>query len=229
MNSSWISWYYFWVRVLETREITAVFLTASKTFNVGMHSDIYKSIWVRLDVMIDTIELYMLILVVVTLTSIQGRRNTVDLDGSWCTVETFWYDEPHTHFISSIQFSRGVGDTLLMWFREKTTTTTTYKQKTTLADIYTPTSFKLGMMIETTKLYISISVWMTLTLIQGHRWLGNDKNSWVHFFEHFVVDLGEIRYVATTCWFVEGLAKFIVHKKYSRETTLLVWFYEICV
>ena len=29
----------------ESREISAVLLTASKTFNVGMHWDIYKLIW----------------------------------------------------------------------------------------------------------------------------------------------------------------------------------------
>ena len=35
------------------------------------------------------------------------------------------------------------------------------------SDIYRPISFEHGMM-ETTKLYFSISVWMTLTFIQSH-------------------------------------------------------------
>ena len=40
------------------KEVTAVLLTASKNFNVGMHSDVSKSIWFNLGVIIDTIELY---------------------------------------------------------------------------------------------------------------------------------------------------------------------------
>ena len=30
----------------------------------------------------------------------------IDLDGGWYTVETCFCDEPYTHFISSVQFSR---------------------------------------------------------------------------------------------------------------------------
>ena len=42
----------------------AVFLTASKTFNiVGMHSEIYKSSWFKVALVKDTIVLYILILV----------------------------------------------------------------------------------------------------------------------------------------------------------------------
>ena len=37
-----------------------------------------------------------------------------DLDGSRCTVETCWRDEPRTHFIPSIQYSRERA--LLTWF-----------------------------------------------------------------------------------------------------------------
>ena len=35
--------------------------------------------------------------------------------------------------------------------------------------IYGPISFKLGVMIMTTKFYVLIAVWMTLTFIQGQR------------------------------------------------------------
>ena len=35
------------------------------------------------------------------------------------------------------------------------------------SDIYRPISFKLAMMIGTTKIYISMSFWMTLSFIQG--------------------------------------------------------------
>ena len=36
------------------------------------------------------------------------------------------------------------------------------------SDIYRPLSFKLGMIVESTEPYILMSVWMTLTFIQGH-------------------------------------------------------------
>ena len=52
----------------ESREISAVILTISNSFDVGIHSDIYEPIGFQLGVMIDTTELYVLILVCVTLT-----------------------------------------------------------------------------------------------------------------------------------------------------------------
>ena len=36
------------------------------------------------------------------------------------------------------------------------------------SDIYRPISFKVGMIIEITNLWILVSVWMTLTFIHGH-------------------------------------------------------------
>ena len=38
------------------------------------------------------------------------------------------------------------------------------------SDIYRPISFKLGLIIEITKLYIFTSVWMTLTFISRSQW-----------------------------------------------------------
>ena len=35
------TWDYFWVRFIETREITAVLHTASKRFSVGMQLNVY--------------------------------------------------------------------------------------------------------------------------------------------------------------------------------------------
>ena len=46
-----------------------------KNFSVGIHSDIYESIWFKLGLMTDTVELYILILVLLTLTLIQGHRS----------------------------------------------------------------------------------------------------------------------------------------------------------
>ena len=39
-------------------------ITASKNFNIGMYSDMNESIWFKLDMMIDALVLYILILVV---------------------------------------------------------------------------------------------------------------------------------------------------------------------
>ena len=43
--------------------------------NIGMHSHIYEPTWSRHFMMIDTIQLYILILMSLTLTFIQGHRD----------------------------------------------------------------------------------------------------------------------------------------------------------
>ena len=78
-------------------------------------------------------------------------------------------------------------------------------------DIYRPVFFKLSVMIETTKLYIFMSVWMTLIFIQGHSCMRNQK-LWFNFLTNLGINLDEILYFATACWFVEAEAKFILHK-----------------
>ena len=65
-------------------------------------------------------------------------------------------------------------------------------------------------MIGSTKLYILVSVWMTLTSIQGHSCTGNQN--FVHFLVNFVVDLDEIQCVTTTWLLVAAHAKFILLK-----------------
>ena len=67
-------------------------------------------------------------------------------------------------------------------------------------------SFKLHVMIETSKLHIVIPVWMTLTFIWSEI-----RIFCVHFLANFSVALDKIWCVATTCWFVEVHAKFITH------------------
>ena len=61
-------------------------------------------------------------------------------------------------------------------------------------DICGPTSFKLGMVIKTTKFYIMIPVWMTLIIIYGHSCMR--KGICAHFLAIFSVDLDEIQCVA---------------------------------
>ena len=58
------------------------------------------------------------------------------------------------------------------------------------SDIYR-ISFKLGLMIETTKFYILILVWMTLVFIQGHSYMRTQKPS-VHFLANIYINLDEI-------------------------------------
>ena len=64
------------------------------------------------------------------------------------------------------------------------------------------------MMIETIKLYILISVWVTLTFIQVTVVL-EIKTIGFHFLMNFFADLDEIHHVATTCWSVDAHAKFM--------------------
>ena len=66
-------------------------------------------------------------------------------------------------------------------------------------------------MINITKHYIFITVWMTLTVNQGHSCISNQKLL-CPFSCKLNIDLDEIQYVATTYWFVEAHAKFILHK-----------------
>ena len=101
-NWSWIYWYYFCVRFIESGEISAGLLTVSKNpVDTGVCLGIYEMIWFKFDMIIDSIkgfwpewcistahqcrdvpfwseihgiELYILILVKVTLTFIQGHR-----------------------------------------------------------------------------------------------------------------------------------------------------------
>ena len=81
-------------------------------------------------------------------------------------------------------------------------------------------SFKLGMLMETMKLYILISVtfskgpvWMTLTFIQDHSCMRNQKLL-LPFSGKFLIKLDGIQYVATNYWFVEAHAKFVLHNQY---------------
>ena len=194
-NSSWASWDSFLERFCEAREMTAVSQTVSKHFNVGMHSDVPELIWFKLGLMIVTIVLYSLILVLLTLTLIQGHMSArkqkllhqvsrkvfnLLLNGICCTVETSWGDERHTRFVSSIKYSREKSMFASFCFWKKV-------NNGLYSGIYGPISLKLGMMIETTKLYILISVWKTWTFIHGHSCRWNQKLSYPfsHKFEYW--------------------------------------------
>ena len=145
-----------------------------------MHSDVYKSGWFKLDMMIETIVIYF----DTSLIDLDHNSRSQECEKAktsvlitsqryqwiWMKfVETWWCDETHFHFRSSVQYSRET--TLLMWFclKNKPFNTGLY------SDNYRPISFKLGAMIVTPKLYILISVWVTLTFSQGHSCMRNQK------------------------------------------------------
>ena len=74
------------------------------------------------------------------------------------------------------------------------------------------------MMIETTELYILITVWMTL----GSRSNLYEKNYCAHFLSDFSVDLDKIQTCRHILLLVKAHAKFISHDYYSMESTLLM-------
>ena len=95
----------------------------------------------------------------------------------WYSVETFWCDESHTRFfLVHLIFKED------MWFclKKKSFNVSLYSH------MYWLIFFKLGVMIETTKLYSLKSVWMTLTFIQGHSCI-RIKNFCVHFLRNFTI------------------------------------------
>ena len=48
---------------IESGEIIGVMLTASNSFNVGMHLNLYELVWLKVSTMIGIVEHYILILV----------------------------------------------------------------------------------------------------------------------------------------------------------------------
>ena len=87
-----------------------------------MHLDAYEPISFKLSMLADTSELNILILVSITLNLIQGHKGarykhfsiSYPTKFSDYTVEICWFDEHHTHFISSDQQSREKNQ--LRWF-----------------------------------------------------------------------------------------------------------------
>ena len=75
--------------------------------------------------------------------------------------------------------------------------------------MYSTISFELSMMMMTTELYSLIH----LEILDVHAWsqFYMTSKTLVSIFSQSI-DLNEIQFVATTCWFVEADAKFIWHK-----------------
>ena len=119
----------------------------------------------------------------------------IDLDGICYPVETYWCDKPHTHFVPSIQYSRG--KPILTWFLEKGK----IFNIGFYSNIYRPISFKLNIMIETTKFYILMQrtlVWWSYKVTV----VWQIKSLCVHFLGNIAVDLDEIQccHGMLVCW-----------------------------
>ena len=142
------------------KEITAVYWLHQKKFNTGSNWTFCEPILSKLSLMIDTTERCIVFLVFFTLIQGHGdaRREessetsylpklSMDLEEIWHTVETCSSYESRTHFILFSQYSKE--RIQLSWFHQKTL------RLALQLDIYQPISFKLRMMIDTTKLYSS--------------------------------------------------------------------------
>ena len=93
---------------------------------------------------------------------------------------------------------------------ENTTYMILLKKKIGLySEIYGRISFERDRMVKTTMLYILISVWMTMTFIQGHSCV-KSQTCQCPFSGKFEYD--ELQYIATTCCFVEAHARIVLHK-----------------
>ena len=170
-NLSWTSWDYFWVRFILTRGIIAVLLTASKkNFKVGMHLDICKSIWFwfKLGIMIDTIVLF----------DFDTSLFDLDLDSrsQECVKQKLLCQLSHWILIEFGILLRlaGVMNLILIVFWPFNIQVREPTYVTLLDIIVCQGTFKLiclkfGVMLNTTKLYSLIPVWMTLMFTQGHR------------------------------------------------------------
>ena len=99
------------------------FLTASKTVNVGMLSDIYEPIWCGER---RYYTLHLILYLTLTLNRGDLRKEMflcqlstklwMDLDGTWHAVETCWSYQSHTHYIINVQ---GRGSNLGDFVQEK--------------------------------------------------------------------------------------------------------------
>ena len=201
------------MRFNETKEITAVLLTASKRCNVSLLSDVYNSVWFELGRMIVTIKLYTLILPWPCSRSQQYEKaktsapihkvfNWFGWNLAYCWDLVWWTF--HLFYFSPISCSRE--RTLLVSFVRKSNTNFNVGLD---SYIYRLIYFKLGRMIETTKLYILISVWMNLTFIQGHSCMTKQKNLVHVLSQQFCGQFGWNQLCSTTCWFVAAHAEFL--------------------
>ena len=170
--------------------------------------------------MIDTVILYILILVWLTLTLIQGHRNGKANTSAPIISQSFqsiWME-----FGTVLRFVDVVNvilNLLSIWYvRERTVLKFFfffffYPNTGLHSDVYRLISVKLDMIIEIFKLYIFILVWMTLTFIESHSL--RIQKLWCPFSRKFKYRFGW-KSVCCHKLFVEVHTKFIL-QFHSRE------------
>ena len=82
-NLNWTFWHYLKVRNVWPRKITAALLIVSQTSIIGMHRDIYGTIYLKLGMMTNISECYTSILVLVTLNKSQSHRGATKQQLLW--------------------------------------------------------------------------------------------------------------------------------------------------
>ena len=97
------------------------------------------------------------------------------LNWIWCMIEMFWFDESNIHFISVYWIFKGENPTCVISLEKKNVVLYSDIYGSVSSDIYGSISFRLVVMVRTTELYILIPVWMTLTFIEGHSCIRNQK------------------------------------------------------
>ena len=189
-NSNWSFWYWFSIRYLrkqrgevgggEGLRLLFYWLRQKKkkkkknVLRVGMHSDVYDSIWYKRGMMIDAIELNIFRLIYLTLILIKGHR---------CAINQKLLGQLSHKPIGS-NFVQKVG----MKYKMNNKNDNRNFNVGLHANTYRPISFKLGVIIETTKLYVLVSV-CDLDLHSRSRL------PYVHFLGNFAFSLDE-----TLCW-----------------------------
>ena len=176
-NSSWTSWYFFWMRVflcccccccLHQGSNCCFTDCIKKPYNWHALRSLWTN-WFKLGVMMVTTKSNILILVWVTLTLIQGhrikeRKNicasyhtkfSIGLGGVWYAVETCWCEELQLSLPHRL-IPNGENSAYVISFRKKEINTGLCLDSCRLI------SFKLAVMTETTVLYIFKPVWVTM-------------------------------------------------------------------
>ena len=178
---SWTSWYYVLVRFLETIEIHTVLLTASKYLNRVRHLDVYKSSMVQN--WFDD-RYYWSLHSDTSLTDLDSRSQECEKAKTSAPIISQSFQIIWMKFGLLLRFVHLMNFMLtLFWpfsiqWRVPSLCDFVFKKHFKIglySDIYIPISFKLGMMIRISKLYILVSVWMSLTFIQGHSCMRNQK------------------------------------------------------
>ena len=184
-----------------------------ESFNVGLYSDIYRSVSFRLGMVIETTKVYVLISVWMIFTFIQGnscikkkkKKTLVSIFSQiWVLVwmkfsmlrQPVLFLRPLLNLLC-INKQRNIQPRELSWccFLKYTFNIVMCQ------DTSEPICFKLGIMLNAVKLCNGIPVWMTLLFTQGHR------------------GKGKLELVQSFCWKLHEATQMCMRVDYVREIT----------